>query len=485
MHTNNWQQDIVPNRYRRRDLLKAIAALGAVGALSGLPGPKVFADGTPLNEEAAYKLAMEAYVYGYPLIYFARLRYARMMEGDPMVKTRQRWGWGEWVHRVVPVTPAVSGAPQTDTLYSNLWLDLHAEPYILTVPKMDGRYWSLQFCDLFGSTYGLPNRHSLPKGGRVAVVGPNWQGKLPAGIELVLRAKMPQTFNVLRMFFADDADRLKAIEYQKRFLVAPLSAYLAGEASAPGVPANLAKPLQPQEDPLADFKTLQAMWQQCPPPAEDAAITSRYVAIGLAAGVHGFETLSPAVRKGLERAERDAREQVIAASRSLGGVRTDNGWTMPKPRIGYYDDGDYLYRAAVALAGTIAVPVKENPYHVLQREPSGALLSGDARYELRFAADQIPQADAFWSMHAYNGKYTVIANSINRYAISDRTQGLKYAADGSLTIYLQAADPGQDKHANWLPVKRGELFWLVVRAYEPRGAMKELRWKGPSLVRLS
>lgn len=472
-----------PNNYHRRDLLKALAALGAVGALAGLPGGPVLASDSSLDEEAAYWLGMEAYIYGYPLIYFARMRYVRMMRGDPMLKTRHRWG--EWLHRDIPVSPAVPGAPQTDTLYSSLWLDLRAEPYILTIPQMDGRYWSIQFCDLFGSTFGLPSRRSFAKGGRVAVVGPHWQGQLPADIDLVLRAKMPQTFNVLRLFFADDADRLKASAFQQDFQIAPLSAYAAGKSSVPGVLAELAAPAQADSDPLADFKTLQAMWQECPPPVEDTALIERYAVIGLAAGEQGFERLSPAVRKGLQRAEMDARKQVIAASHALGGQRTANGWTRPKPSIGVYDDGDHLYRASIALAGTVAVPVQENPYYLLHRDPDGKRLDGDARYALHFAADQIPQVDAFWSLHAYTDKYTVIDNPINRYSIGDRTAGLQYAADGSLTVYLQAEDPDQDKRANWLPVKGGEPFWLVVRAYEPRGAMRELSWRGPTLTKLS
>ncbi|MCY1292734.1 hypothetical protein D9M68_518330 [compost metagenome] len=227
------------------------------------------------------------------------------------------------------------------------------------------------------------------------------------------------------------------------------------------------------------------MWQECPPSLEDAGLTARYAAIGLAAGMQGFDALEPAVRNGILRAEKDARQRVVAASRALAGSYTANGWTIPRPRIGYYDDGDYLYRASLALAGTIAVPVSENPYYVLQKEASGGLLSGDAHYELHFAAEQIPQTDAFWSMHAYNSKYTVIDNPLHRYAISDRTGGLRYGADGSLVIYLQADDPGGDKSANWLPVKKGEIFWLVIRNYEPRGSMKELRWQGPKLVKLA
>lgn len=482
MQTNEWM-NIPTNGYRRRDLLKAFAAIGAMGILAGLPGGKVIAEQLPLNEDTAYKLAMEAYVYGFPLIYFARLRYSRMMEGDPI--TKSRYLWAQWAHRNTVVTPAIPGAPQVDTLYSNLWLDLSEEPYILTIPKMDGRYWSIQCCDLLGDTYGLLNRRNLLNGGRIALIGPHWQGELPQGLDRVLRAKMPQTFNLLRMFFANAQDLPKAIEYQRGFLIAPLSAYRRGDYSVPGVAANLIKPLAQQDDPLADFKTLQAMWQQCPPPDEDADITASYTRIGLGKGNKGFEQLSPEIVQALQRAEVDARKLILDTTRSLGGRQTATGWTVPKPSIGYYEDGDWLYRASIAQAGTVALPIAENPYHVLQKDASGASLSGDSRYVLHFAKDQIPQVDAFWSLHAYTSKYTVIDNPLNRYAIGDRTAGLRFEPDGSLIVYVQAQDPGARKRTNWLPVKAGEPFWLIVRAYEPRGLMKELRWQGPTMEKLA
>lgn len=469
--------------FLRRDLLKGLLGVGAGAALATLPGALAWAADTALDEEGAYRLGKEAYVYGYPLIYFARMRYSRLMQGDPMTHKPQLWA--QWQHRNVPVTPALPGAPQTDCLYSGVWLDMRKEPYVFSVPKMDERYWSIQFCDLFGTTFGLPGHRDLPKGGRIAVVGPDWKGQLPANIDLTLRAEMPQAFIVMRMFFADEMDRAKANALQQQFGIAPLSAFVAGRDAVPGVAGHEAPLPEVGADPLADFKVLQAMWQQCPPPAKDAALVARFAAIGLAAGAHGFDSLPEPARKGLQRAEKDARQQVVDASHALSGKRTANGWTEPRPRLGYYDDNDYLYRASVALAGTIAVPIAENPYYVLQRDASGQMLSGDGRYELHFAADQIPQAEAFWSMHAYNSHYTVIDNPIHRYSFGDRSQGLKYGADGSLVIYLQADDPGAEKTANWLPTHKGDSFWLMIRAYEPKGAMKALQWQGPRLVKLS
>ena len=48
-------------------------------------------------------------------------------------------------------------------------------------------------------------------------------------------------------------------------------------------------------------------------------------------------------------------------------------------------------------------------------------------------------------------KLYLVENPINRYSIGDRTPGLQYGADGSLTIYMQKDSPGADKESNWLP----------------------------------
>jgi hypothetical protein len=49
---------------------------------------------------------------------------------------------------------------------------------------------------------------------------------------------------------------------------------------------------------------------------------------------------------------------------------------------------------------------------------------------------------------------------------------LKKNADGSFTLYLQHANPGADKEANWLPAPAGP-FYLILRNYAPVPAVAE------------
>ncbi len=472
------------NMLRRRALLAALAASVVPVGLGGLSACAAVGAEPPWTEPQAYEAALEAYVYNYPLVYFARLRAARMLQADPVSGVAS--AWGAWSHRSTTVTPAVPGAPQTDTLYSSLWLDVRAEPMVVVVPNLAGRYWSIQFSDLMGSTFGLLNRRNFKDGGPVVVAGPDWTGALPAGLP-VLRTQMAQSFNLLRLFFAGPQDLPMAVALQAGFQAVPLSAWQRGERRFAGASGSaVVRPVLPKDDALADFKAVRQMWRDTPPADVPGAMRQRLSRLGLIGGDTSFDTLPPEIRKALERAEAEGRRQVTQVSLALPGNNTRNGWVAPRPSIGTYNDGDRMYRASVTLAGTVALPVTENPYFVMQKEPGGggALLHGDHRYELRFAKDMIPEVDAFWSLHAYNQTYRVIPNPINRYALGDRSPGLVYGPDGSLTVYLQADDPGEARRANWLPVKRGEAFWLIVRAYEPRGRMRDLSWEGAVVGRV-
>lgn len=72
-----------------------------------------------------------------------------------------------------------------------------------------------------------------------------------------------------------------------------------------------------------------------------------------------------------------------------------------------------------------------------------------------------------------------VANPIDRYSIGDRTPGLHTEPDGSVAIRLQADDPGPG--ANWLPAPAGELFYVVLRLYQPRAEHLELRFDYPPI----
>jgi hypothetical protein len=101
---------------------------------------------------------------------------------------------------------------------------------------------------------------------------------------------------------------------------------------------------------------------------------------------------------------------------------------------------------------------------------------------LKFEKDNLPPVKAFWSITMYRPpEMLMVGNPINRYSIGDRTRGLKFDEDGSLTIYLQSESPGSKKESNWLPSPDGpfamalRIFWpdeTLFPLFEPPGVQK-------------
>jgi hypothetical protein len=65
-------------------------------------------------------------------------------------------------------------------------------------------------------------------------------------------------------------------------------------------------------------------------------------------------------------------------------------------------------------------------------------------------------------------EFYLVDNPLHRYSIGDRTPGLKYEADGSVTIYMQKDNPGPEKESNWLPTPQTGNFRPIMRMYQPQ-----------------
>jgi len=158
-----------------------------------------------------------------------------------------------------------------------------------------------------------------------------------------------------------------------------------------------------------------------------------------------------------------------------------SGWNQP-PLIEGQFGSDYLARAQVALKYIGMLESREATYPIAWHDGRDRPLSGAHRYRLRFAPGALPPVDAFWSLTMYDaGDYMLVDNPIDRYAIGDRTPGLRPDADGGLTLHLQhAPPPDAAAHANWLPAPAGD-FYVCLRAYVPREELLDGRYTLPAL----
>ena len=167
----------------------------------------------------------------------------------------------------------------------------------------------------------------------------------------------------------------------------------------------------------------------------------------------------------LERALADGREIVQAATQRT--IPNYNGW-MISGEIGRYGFA-YLQRAAVARGGYGNLP-EESLYPAMVFDADGELLDGGRRYQLHFAAKQLPPVDGFWSVTVYNDKgfYEAPENAISVNNVTGKRN-----KDGSMTIHFG----GDPKAVNYLRIMPGWNY--IVRLYRPRGEILDGTWQFP------
>jgi hypothetical protein len=183
------------------------------------------------------------------------------------------------------------------------------------------------------------------------------------------------------------------------------------------------------------------------------------------------------IRDGVASARKAMEERV----RTMG--KKVNGWASTDVfgKREFYA-GDYLLRAAAAMAGWGGNDAVEAYYPMVREDEAGKPLNGASQYRLTFGS--LPPARAFWSVTMYDTSYDgtagyLVENPIDRYRISSTSEGLVFGGDGSLEITIQRDPPaGAGERANWLPAPDGP-FYLVLRIYWPEQAALDGGWTPP------
>src|SRR5262245_37088779 len=132
----------------------AVSAMLVVAAGGHLSAGR--AQTAPIGEQEAHAIAVEAYLYLYPLVTMDLTR--RQMTNTPAGK-----GLGVGPPNTFNNVPAYPTAadkvvvrPNFDTLYSSAWLDLTKEPVVVSVPDTNGRYYLLPMLDMWTDLFASP-----------------------------------------------------------------------------------------------------------------------------------------------------------------------------------------------------------------------------------------------------------------------------------------------------------------------------------------
>ena len=211
----------------KRDLLRS-AALAAMTIATTTPVPanaQAKAEWPDIREAKA--IAEEGFIYGLPIVMNYEVMYEYSVDKNSG-QYKAPFNQIKNEARVYTYKDTAVITPNSDTPYSLLWLDLRAEPIVLSVPAVDkSRYYSVMLCDGNTFNYGyIGSRATGSEAGDYLVVGPNWQGATPPGIKKVFQSTTQFSAVAYRTQLFNSADMPNVEKIQAGYKAQPLSTYL-------------------------------------------------------------------------------------------------------------------------------------------------------------------------------------------------------------------------------------------------------------------
>ncbi len=311
----------------KRELLHsaAMAALVATTVRSAPAFAQDKAEWPSLLE--AKDIAEEGFIYGLPLV----MNYAVMQEYSVDRNSGQFKAPFNDIYNMNHVATPEDTAiitPNSDTPYSMLWLDLRAEPMVISVPAVEkDRYYSVQLID--GNTYNfgyVGTRATGTEPGDYLVVGPDWKGDTPTGIKQVFRSTTPFTFAAFRTQLFNPGDMPNVEKVQSGYKAQPLSAFLK-QPAPPAAPKIAFLPATTAGIKDNFFQYLDAALQFVPETPRDKAIRTKLAKIGIGPGkTFAFKDLSlehkAEILVGMKQGDGKVDKWLT------GGNKNVNGWSM-------------------------------------------------------------------------------------------------------------------------------------------------------------
>jgi hypothetical protein len=374
---------------RKRDLLVATATtLGTAAAISRPARAQTDRPGIV----GAFETAEAAFVFGLPIVMNYAVQYEFAIDrNNSQYKASFNTLWNDaqvftWRDTAVPT-------PNSDTPYSMCWLDLRAEPVVLSVPDVPtGRYFSVQICD--GNTYNVGYIGSRATGqgaGSWIVAPPGWQGATPPGIKGVIRSTSQFALTIYRtqLFGPDDMPNVVAV--QRGYKVEPLSTFLHQPAPPPA-PEMIHWPRANEELVKRNFFDYLAFALQFnAPQPNEAAIREQLAHIGIRRS-GAAPPMSTVDRLELTAGAFEGERKVEAAVAGAGVAM--NGWRVtpiPGSPEGY--NGDWMLRSVAVKAGIYGNTTEEATYPFTKQDVTGEALDGSkGRYTLTFGPNQLPRS---------------------------------------------------------------------------------------------
>jgi len=375
------------------------ATLGGAALSAGFP-TRARADDVATLIELAYR-------YAFPTYELARVRYA--LQFDPTLLRHLPSNFLLHNRNLATAASRLITAPNADTLYSLAFVDLRGGPVRIDVPEMGARYYSIALMDMYTNDFAyIGRRTNGTQAGSFLLVGPG-QKREPDN-QAVIMAPTPTVVLLSRILVTNPHDLGNVHRLQDGIVL-----------TAPGkVPAE-PRPIAPLPGNGVNFvSVVNQAFAENPPPRVDEAVLGRIAAVGVG---RSAGPMTAEIERAWNEHFADVQRQLVVASRRQNPIE---GWTYPAVDIGRFGT-DYDTRARVALSGLLANVREEDMGLTAVADNMGAPLLSEHAYRLRLPR-RMP-VGAFWSLTMYelnpDGRLFFFENPLQRYAIGDRTEGLR------------------------------------------------------------
>jgi hypothetical protein len=333
----------------RREVMAAGGALLAATGVANLaqaqqvPPPRSPAEvpgmpsGTIMTKEFVAMVGRLAYVWGWPMVnqINRRASFAQVPEPGrlggvlPVAPT----GYVAMLTDYIAPDQHFVTCPNQDTVYGAGFQSLDKTPVIVQVPDFGTRFFTYQIVDHRTDSFASIGRQYDTKPGHYLLVGPNWKGSVPAGINAVMRSST-DLCAVFPRVFQDDTpeDKIAIQRVLNQIMVYPLTEF-TGEmktkdwSKAPSSPAPAGAGSGETKWVLPEkfFDQFLEVLQSVPPlPGEEALY-------GLFRAMVDAAAKDPQVKAALTQIAIAAENKLIAPLFEFrnNGRPVGKGWTSP------------------------------------------------------------------------------------------------------------------------------------------------------------
>ena len=359
--------------------------------------------------------------------------------------------------------------PNMDVAYLEAWLAVDEKtPALLTVPKITGRYYTVEIIDEWGNILININPRETPKTpyGNFACLLKGAHPPLPKGATPI---ELPSKKAKLLARIALQMTPNEAVKLQSEFKLHPLG--------KPNIAPPLALPVFTNSKLIGveifdNVDKVLASAADTMPGAPQLQDKVRTVAAAVASGPDERKRVSAILKT-------KSIPTFFDMTRRFGTQK--GGWSVAYTAGDYGDHFDL--RTIGNYVGIWANTAKEVIYFSGNKDANGYGLSGNHSYTIRFPKEQLPAnfVNAFWSLTVLTlPDYRVVPNRLKRYSINSFMK-FQYEPDGSLLLTLAPEQPPGVPDTNWLPNQKGRDITLALRLYVPKEPVLNGTWFAPPI----